>query len=142
VVNKVPLLGDIPLLGGLFRHTSDALRNNELLAFVTPYVVDANSLDAIPADLDDSRQLQEPRHKMENIQKELNNAMDWMSEEVIKEIEGAKPFNKKSSDDESDDEPEIKSEGVSEPGARKVGAADGFTMMYPAPVGRVEHLQR
>ena len=39
-VRKVPLLGDLPLIGGLFRHKESVLANHELLIFVTPHVVD------------------------------------------------------------------------------------------------------
>jgi general secretion pathway protein D len=39
VVSKVPLLGDIPLLGFLFRHTATAKRRTNLLIFVTPRIV-------------------------------------------------------------------------------------------------------
>ena len=38
-VNKVPLLGDIPLLGALFRQTSKANTKRELLIFITPKIV-------------------------------------------------------------------------------------------------------
>jgi general secretion pathway protein D len=37
--NKVPLLGDIPLLGQLFRSTSKADSKTELLVFLTPRIV-------------------------------------------------------------------------------------------------------
>jgi type IV pilus assembly protein PilQ len=37
--NKVPLLGDIPVLGVFFRNTSDSKRRSELLVFVTPRIV-------------------------------------------------------------------------------------------------------
>lgn len=42
-VSKIPLLGDIPLIGNLFRHkvTSDA--KTELLIFLTPHVIQAPS---------------------------------------------------------------------------------------------------
>ena len=41
VVNRgVPLLSDIPLLGLLFSHTDVVAANNELLVFITPYVID------------------------------------------------------------------------------------------------------
>jgi type IV pilus assembly protein PilQ len=36
---KVPLLGDIPVLGVFFRNTSDSKRRSELLVFVTPRIV-------------------------------------------------------------------------------------------------------
>jgi general secretion pathway protein D len=42
-VNKVPLLGDIPLLGNLFKSTETTKNKTELLVFLTPRVVrDAN----------------------------------------------------------------------------------------------------
>jgi general secretion pathway protein D len=37
---KVPLLGDIPLLGGLFSHNETIAANNEMLVFITPSVID------------------------------------------------------------------------------------------------------
>ena len=37
--DKVPFLGDLPLIGGLFRHTLDEKEKNELLIFVTPKVL-------------------------------------------------------------------------------------------------------
>jgi general secretion pathway protein D len=41
VVNRgVPILSDIPLLGLLFSHTDVVAANNELLVFITPYVID------------------------------------------------------------------------------------------------------
>jgi len=39
VVNKVPILGDIPLLGILFRNTVDKKQRTNLLIFVTPHIV-------------------------------------------------------------------------------------------------------
>ncbi len=38
-VDKVPLLGDIPLLGYLFRHTTKSDTKRELLIFVTPQIL-------------------------------------------------------------------------------------------------------
>jgi type II secretory pathway component GspD/PulD (secretin) len=46
--SKVPFLGDIPLLGQLFRSTSKAEGRTELLMFLTPHIVDApNQLGAL-----------------------------------------------------------------------------------------------
>ena len=39
ITTKVPLLGDIPFLGALFRSTSDSKRRTNLLIFVTPRIV-------------------------------------------------------------------------------------------------------
>ncbi|HSV27097.1 MAG TPA: hypothetical protein VLH60_04310, partial [Sedimentisphaerales bacterium] len=42
-VNSVPLLGDVPMLGALFRRVSSQKVNNELIVFITPYVIDAET---------------------------------------------------------------------------------------------------
>jgi len=38
-VSKVPLLGDIPILGELFKHTSDVEREQNVVIYLTPYIV-------------------------------------------------------------------------------------------------------
>jgi general secretion pathway protein D len=43
VVSKVPILGDIPLLGIFFRRTKDQVRKTELLLFLTPQVIGSSS---------------------------------------------------------------------------------------------------
>lgn len=42
-VQKVPLLGDIPVLGNLFKTTNNAKTKSNLLIFITPYVVRESS---------------------------------------------------------------------------------------------------
>jgi type IV pilus secretin PilQ/predicted competence protein len=39
-VNKIPLLGDLPILGYLFRFTGEEAVNSELLVFITPWIID------------------------------------------------------------------------------------------------------
>jgi type IV pilus assembly protein PilQ len=43
-VNKVPLLGDIPLLGRLFRADTNRENNTELLIFITPTIIEGTEL--------------------------------------------------------------------------------------------------
>jgi type IV pilus assembly protein PilQ len=38
-VNKVPLLGDIPVVGWLFKNTERTTSKTELLVFLTPKIV-------------------------------------------------------------------------------------------------------
>ena len=38
-MSKIPLLGDIPILGALFRSTQDDIREKELVFFITPRIV-------------------------------------------------------------------------------------------------------
>lgn len=43
-VNKIPLLGDIPILGYLFRFEGEDTVNSELVVFVTPWIMKDQSL--------------------------------------------------------------------------------------------------
>ncbi len=38
-VVKMPLLGDIPFLGALFRKTQDSLEKDEIVVFITPHII-------------------------------------------------------------------------------------------------------
>lgn len=40
--SKVPLLGDLPLLGGLFRHSQDISKKSELVILLKPVVIDSD----------------------------------------------------------------------------------------------------
>ncbi|HEY5505473.1 MAG TPA: hypothetical protein VIK28_09965, partial [Sedimentisphaerales bacterium] len=46
-VNKVPLLGDIPLICYLFRFEGEDTVNSEMLVFLTPKIVTETSLSEI-----------------------------------------------------------------------------------------------
>ena len=48
-LSKVPLLGDIPWVGNLFKHKSNAVEKVELLVFITPKVVEESDLDNLTA---------------------------------------------------------------------------------------------
>ena len=48
-VSKIPLLGDIPVLGEFFKHTSKKRDKRELIIVVTPYIIeDENELSQTP----------------------------------------------------------------------------------------------
>lgn len=40
-VSKIPLLGDLPLIGGLFRHTQDISKKSELVILLKPIIVNS-----------------------------------------------------------------------------------------------------
>lgn len=42
-MSKIPLLGDIPILGALFRSTQNDLKTKELVFFITPKIVKTNA---------------------------------------------------------------------------------------------------
>lgn len=44
--NKVPLLGDIPVVGNVFKNTNKKFTKNELLIFITPRVIDQRLTDS------------------------------------------------------------------------------------------------
>lgn len=68
-VNKVPILGDIPIVGSLFRSTNNTNSKTELLVFLTPHVV---------RDPDEARALRERTQKelQQKTQQRLQKFMD------------------------------------------------------------------
>lgn len=72
ITHKIPLLGDLPLVGGLFRHEKTSQTNSELLVFVTPHVIDDAILRAIPANDNGQEVLDRARHRMEETAESLN----------------------------------------------------------------------
>jgi MSHA biogenesis protein MshL len=48
-IESVPLLGDIPFLGALFRRTEQEQRNSELVIFLTPHVADRGTALTAPS---------------------------------------------------------------------------------------------
>jgi general secretion pathway protein D len=70
IVRKTPLLGDLPLLGPLFRHYDVTKSNDELLAFLTPYVIDEN------ARVESRREAEEPVDKLNQEGGELKKSVE------------------------------------------------------------------
>ncbi|HEY5997222.1 MAG TPA: hypothetical protein VIU29_09375, partial [Candidatus Deferrimicrobiaceae bacterium] len=48
-VSKIPILGDIPILGALFRNTRYSNTETELMVMVTPKIVRPLAKEEIPA---------------------------------------------------------------------------------------------
>jgi general secretion pathway protein D len=48
-VRKVPLLGDIPILGWLFRYQRTQVEKTNLLIFITPTIVKGDTLNNVTA---------------------------------------------------------------------------------------------
>lgn len=66
-MSKIPLLGDIPILGALFRSSQDDLKEKELVFFITPRIVNpiaAGTKTALPTD--------------RKLTKEEEDALKWM----------------------------------------------------------------
>ncbi len=63
ILRKVPLLGDIPLVGALFRSTERTKATTEIVAFITPIVIE-NPEETDNATQPDRDRLRELRHEL------------------------------------------------------------------------------
>jgi len=72
VKRGVPGLSDIPILGGLFSHNESKVVNNEMLVFITPYVIDEpdNTSEAT------KEEIERPKKKLGDILNQLDGAME------------------------------------------------------------------
>ncbi len=64
---KIPLLGDLPLIGVLFQHNNNEAANSELLVFITPSVIDSPEQTNHSA----TQEMEKAQRKLENVRKEL-----------------------------------------------------------------------
>ena len=71
IEHKLPLLGDVPLVGGLFRHTEVNLANSEMFVFMTPRVIDEPNA-ALP-------EATGSREKLDEIREGLNTSLEGLS---------------------------------------------------------------
>jgi len=77
VRTKVPGLGDLPLVGGLFRHKEATQTNSELLVFITPRVIDENDEDIPEAT---RAAIKGPQEKLEKILGDLTTALEGLDQ--------------------------------------------------------------
>ncbi len=76
---KIPLLGDLPLMGPLFRHYDTAQANNEMIVFITPFVID----DGKELSPETAAQIEAPRETL----REIRNDLDQTSERLRQKFE-------------------------------------------------------
>jgi len=69
VERKLPLFGDLPLIGGLFRHNQVIQTNSELLVFITPHVIDESAAELPEA-------VMEKKEILENTQEQLEAVLE------------------------------------------------------------------
>jgi len=74
IERKVPLFGDVPVVGGLFRHNQSLVANSELIIFITPYVIEDS--ESIPPET------KEKIEKLDNIKEQLETTMDKLEQEL------------------------------------------------------------
>jgi general secretion pathway protein D len=73
IERKIPLFGDIPLLGGLFRHNEIVKANTEMLVFVTPYVIDEDPSQMLSETIES---IESEREKLKSVMAELKSATE------------------------------------------------------------------
>ena len=79
IEKKVPLLGDVPLVGELlFRHNEVSAANNELIVFITPYVVD--DPDAVLPGTREEMEL--PKEKLDKVREELGTTVEALKKKT------------------------------------------------------------
>ncbi len=71
-VSQVPLLGDIPILGELFKHTSDIENEQNVVIYLTPYIVRKS---------DDLQKLKSMLAELEEVQSRYNAVFEKALEE-------------------------------------------------------------
>ena len=67
VENKLPILGDIPLIGRLFKNTETAIEDTEIVIIITPHIVDIKN----PEDLEKLKEKAQEWQNNGSIQKEM-----------------------------------------------------------------------
>jgi general secretion pathway protein D len=75
VRRKLPLFGDLPLLGGLFRHNEIIQTNSEMLIFITPHVIE-ESAEELPEVTEKSKE------KLDDIREELKGTVETLKSQM------------------------------------------------------------
>lgn len=88
-ISKIPLLGDLPLLGALFSQRSDDTKKKEIIIFITPHIVEDKEIETLPVESPD---IEESDTKTDSLETQPE------EEAIVEETE---------QDDNSDDKKEI-----------------------------------
>ncbi len=78
IKRKLPLFGDLPLIGGLFQHNDAVQSNSELIVFVTPFVVDEGATMSKGA----REELNAGREKLRDMQGQLEESVGDLNGEM------------------------------------------------------------
>ena len=92
-VSKIPLLGDIPILGEFFKHTSKSRDKRELIIIVTPHIVNIGETSQSPMS-DAMRQWYEQERLYREAMKKFDFNDDNKAAVLIDGEETNKPFSK------------------------------------------------
>ncbi|MFH2137209.1 MAG: secretin N-terminal domain-containing protein [Candidatus Omnitrophota bacterium] len=112
---KVPILGDIPILGLLFTHKADAIEKKDLLIFITPHIINRDQLERRK---EAAEALIAARQAAEEAQRKAEEAAKAKAMEEIKKKEEMKEAKKKNV------QPVKESESIEDDIVAEVVAAD------------------
>ncbi len=71
-VNKIPLLGDLPLIGGLFRFEGESTAVSELVVFITPLIINQSILSQVEQQAYEMTEFGGPRVSLTKAEKEAS----------------------------------------------------------------------
>lgn len=74
-ITKLPVLGDIPFIGSVFRHKNDSVVDRELIIFITPHILNENKLTQVSASPVNNQIIREqdiPSEHLQRIENELS----------------------------------------------------------------------
>jgi general secretion pathway protein D len=91
--SKIPLLGDIPWLGNLFKHRTTSGQDTELMIFLTPYIVESPTQLAAVS----NREVRKSDGPGSFPEQEINKFLDDLPKEAIKPGKNSKPKSDSSS---------------------------------------------
>jgi type II secretory pathway component GspD/PulD (secretin) len=74
VEHKLPGFGDVPLVGGLFRHNEAIQSNSEMLVFMTPRVIEDHP-EKMPETI-------RPKKELEDMKEQLTETMKGLEKEM------------------------------------------------------------
>jgi general secretion pathway protein D len=77
IQRKIPLFGDLPLVGPLFRHNELGQSNNELIVFVTPYVIDEGQ----QLSPESTKEMAQPLERLQEVQGQLKNNAEALEQQ-------------------------------------------------------------
>jgi len=80
-VSQVPLLGDIPLLGALFRYTSTVEENRDLVIFLTPHLVEETS-EFTEWERENMDKIGYPNGSKQSVYMELESKVNGMAKDI------------------------------------------------------------
>ena len=82
-VNKIPLLGDIPYVGNLFKRTTTTANKTELLIFMTPYIVEGtDKLEELSVDQINRTDLPQQTFNQKDVTQYLDNTLKLMPQNM------------------------------------------------------------